>query len=218
MSVSKSYDVYEIDLSKPAEWVERRIIGDYIGVLKCDGKIYIKLDSQTNDPIPLHLTPIIKTREGSKFEKIYFYVPSGQSGECVIIVGRELGLEAQPFMSNIVKAFIYDKDENMINPATEETLNSFMQKKFMNKHKVLDIDLGTARTDEVIATNCSGFIILSRSANATFQIKLGANSDYLTQDDLKDHEGITEFELSDLIITNSAQSGESVKILAFVRE
>jgi len=87
-----------------------------------------------------------------------------------------------------------------------------------NDYEKLVIDLGVARTDEVIARNVHGFRILRRTAGAKFRIKMiDATKTPLDQDDLPDGGGLTEFEPTDLLLTNPAQSDYSLTIVVFKR-
>jgi len=99
----------------------------------------------------------------------------------------------------------------------ETTLIELLRGLLPNRHSKLVVDLSTARTDAVLITSAVGFKILSRSAGATFSLKLHIGSDYLTQADIADKEGIEVFAPSDLMMTNAAQVGLSVTILVLRR-
>jgi len=87
-----------------------------------------------------------------------------------------------------------------------------------NDYEKLNIDLGIARTDEVIASNVHGFRILRRTAGATFELKMiDATKDSLNQDDLPDGSGLIEFEPTDLLLTNTAQAGITLKLVVASR-
>jgi len=87
-----------------------------------------------------------------------------------------------------------------------------------NDYEKLDIDLGVARTDEIIATNVHGFRILRRTAGATFELKMiNATKTPLNQNDLPDGSGLTEFEPTNLLLTNVAQAGYSLTLVVFKR-
>jgi len=85
-----------------------------------------------------------------------------------------------------------------------------------NDYEKLNIDLGIARTDEVIASNVHGFRILRRTTDATFELKMiDATKTALNQDDLPDGSGLTEFKPTDLLLTNAAQTGKTLTIVVF---
>jgi len=87
-----------------------------------------------------------------------------------------------------------------------------------NDYEKLDIDLGVARTDEVIARNVHGFRILRRTEGAVFEIKMiDATKSPLTQDDIPDGSGLVEFEPADLLLSNPAQAGYTLTIVVFKR-
>jgi len=87
-----------------------------------------------------------------------------------------------------------------------------------NDYEKIEIDLGIARTDEVIATNVHGFRVLRRTEGAVFDIKMiDATRSPLNQDDIPDGGGLTEFQPTNLLLTNPAQSGYSLTIVVFKR-
>jgi len=87
-----------------------------------------------------------------------------------------------------------------------------------NDYEKLDIDLGVARTDEVIATNVHGFRVLRRTAGATFELKMiSAAKTPLNQNDIPDGGGLTGFEPTDLLLTNAAQTGYTLTLVVFKR-
>jgi len=87
-----------------------------------------------------------------------------------------------------------------------------------NDYEKLDIDLGVARTDEIIATNVHGFRVLRRTEGAKFELKMiDATKTPLDQDDIRDGGGLIEFEPTDLLLTNPAQTGYTLTIVVFKR-
>jgi len=87
-----------------------------------------------------------------------------------------------------------------------------------NDYEKLIVDLGIARTDEVIAKNVHGFRILRRTAGATFELKMiDATKSALDQDDIADGGGLIGFEPTDLLLTNTAQAGYTLTIVVFKR-
>jgi len=87
-----------------------------------------------------------------------------------------------------------------------------------NDYEKLDVDLGTARTNEVIARNVHGIRILRRTEGATFEIKMiDATKTPLNQDDLPDGSGLVGFEPTDLLLTNTAQPDRTLTLVVFKR-
>jgi len=87
-----------------------------------------------------------------------------------------------------------------------------------NDYEKITIDLGVARTDEIIAGNVHGFRILRRTAGAKFEIKMiDKTKTPLNQEDIPDGGGLTMFEPTDLLLTNPAQSGYTLTIIVFKR-
>jgi len=102
--------------------------------------------------------------------------------------------------------------------AKESTVLVLVRTQSANDYEKLVIDLGVARTDEVIASNVHGFRILRRTAGATFELKMiDATKTPLNQDDIKDGEGLTNFEPTNLLLTNIAQSGYTLELIVFKR-
>jgi hypothetical protein len=78
----------------------------------------------------------------------------------------------------------------------------------------LNIDLSTARTDQLIASSVIAFYILDASSGATYSIKLfSATKPALDQSVLPKGSGIERLAKANLYLTNTAQSGAYVKIL-----
>jgi len=87
-----------------------------------------------------------------------------------------------------------------------------------NDYEKMVVDLGTARTDEVIASKVHGFRILRRTAGATFELKMvDATKTPLDQDDIPDGGGLTDFEPTNLLLTNAEQAGKTLTIVVFRR-
>jgi len=87
-----------------------------------------------------------------------------------------------------------------------------------NDYEKIEVDLGVARVDEVVASSVHGFRILRRTAGATFEVKMvDAAKTPLNQDDIPDGGGLTEFEPTDLLLTNTAQAGYTLTLLVFRR-
>jgi len=103
-------------------------------------------------------------------------------------------------------------------PELLEKLTTLERTISANDYEKLDIDLGIARTDEVIASNVHGFRILRRTAGAVFEIKMiDATKSPLNQDDLPNGAGLTDFEPTNLLLSNPAQSGYTLTIVVFKR-
>jgi len=88
-----------------------------------------------------------------------------------------------------------------------------------NGYKVLSLDLGTARTDEKVAENVVGFTILDISSGATASLKLFSTSNdaIVVPDDLGPGDGISYLQGADLYVSNTAQSGATLKLIVLTR-
>jgi len=115
--------------------------------------------------------------------------------------------------------------EDGVGLAKETTLSSIsgivtvhMKTISANDYEKLNIDLGVARTDAVIASNVHGFRILRRTAGAVCEVKMiDATKTPLNQDDIPDGGGLVEFEPTDLLLTNPAQTGYTLTLVVFKR-
>jgi len=117
-----------------------------------------------------------------------------------------------------VRSIVIEKALREYGVAKESTLLVLIRTQSANDYEKLDIDLGVARTDEVIASNVHGFRILRRTAGATFELKMiDATKTPLNQDDIPDGGGLTGFEPTDLLLTNTAQTGYTLTIVVFKR-
>jgi len=86
---------------------------------------------------------------------------------------------------------------------------------FPNKAEKKEIDLSIARTDELIATKPISVQILSYTSGATFSLKFefkDGSTLTLTQDELSPGD-IIALMAEKLYLTNSAQSGHTLKLL-----
>ena len=99
----------------------------------------------------------------------------------------------------------------IVNPSSAEA--------YWNDYKVLNIDLGTARTDEPIADKVVQLIVLDRSTNASLDIKLISTDRDLINipSDLDVGGSISNAEPFSVYASNAAQSGEYVKLLVLRR-
>ena len=90
---------------------------------------------------------------------------------------------------------------------------------YWNDYSVLNVDLGTARTDEPIADKVVQLIVLDRSTNASLDIKLiSTDKDTINiPSDLDVGGAVSNTEPFSVYATNSAQSGEYVKLLVLRR-
>ena len=87
-----------------------------------------------------------------------------------------------------------------------------------NAYNVITIDLGTANTDTLIASNVIYLKILSASTGATYSIKLfSTTNDALDQTILPQGAEITGIDNANVYLTNTAQTGATLKILVFRR-
>jgi len=100
----------------------------------------------------------------------------------------------------------------------EPSCGVHMRTESANDYEKMVIDLGTARTDEVIAKSVHGFKVLRRTAGAVFEIKMiDATKTALNQDDIPDGGGLTEFEPTNLLLTNPTQAGYTLTLVVFKR-
>ena len=109
-------------------------------------------------------------------------------------------------------------DVGLSTRSSEATLTSLRNTVSANDYGKLTIDLGIARTDVVIATLVHGFRVMAYSTGAVFTLKLiDATKSGLTQADLPVGAEITDFEPTNLLLTNTAQAGLSLTLLVFRR-
>jgi len=85
--------------------------------------------------------------------------------------------------------------------------------RIMSDYEIITVDLSTERSDELLASNVQGLVVLSADAGATFSIKLfDKNHDAITETDLAAlNNMIADIEPCDVYISNSAQSGLTVR-------
>jgi len=108
--------------------------------------------------------------------------------------------------------------EDVVGLAKEATVATHMKTISANDYEKLDIDLGVARTNAVIASSVHGFRILRRTAGAVFELKMiDATKSPLTQDDIANGGGLVDFEPTNLLLTNPAQAGYTLTIVVFKR-
>jgi len=87
-----------------------------------------------------------------------------------------------------------------------------------NDYEKIVLDLGTARTDVVVATNVISLKILRFTTGAIFTIKfIDATKSGLTQEDLPIGAEIVNFMPTNVLLTNTAQTGLSLELLVFRR-
>ena len=93
------------------------------------------------------------------------------------------------------------------------------QKRLANDYRVITIDLGQARTDELVASNVVSFNVLAVDTGATASMKLFSTSNDAINvpSDLDAGDGIADLDGAELYITNTAQAGKSLKLLVFRR-
>ena len=111
--------------------------------------------------------------------------------------------------------------ENAINSASASITGAVDGLKYLlaNGYKVLTIDLGTANTDALIASNVVSLSVLSISSGASASIKLfsTSNDPIDIPGDLDVGDGIANLAGADVYLTNTAQSGDTLKLLVFTR-
>lgn len=88
-----------------------------------------------------------------------------------------------------------------------------------NDYDIIELDLSTERTDELIASNVVSFTILSVDSGATAQLKLiSTDKDPFTiPDDLDVGDSVSSAIPFDMYLTNTAQSGLTIKLVVFKR-
>ncbi len=83
-----------------------------------------------------------------------------------------------------------------------------------NDYKLLNIDLGTARTDALIIDNVISFCVADVSAGATYSLKLFSTaSDPIDQSIASKGFCVERLALAKIYLTNTAQSGYYLKLL-----
>jgi len=108
--------------------------------------------------------------------------------------------------------------QRIIREEVGKYVKTHMQTFSANDYEKMEIDLGVARTDEVIATKIHGFKIIRRSVDALFELKMiDATKTPLDQDDIPDGGGLTGFEPTNLLLTNTAQAGKTLTLVVFRR-
>jgi hypothetical protein len=84
-------------------------------------------------------------------------------------------------------------------------------------YNLLTIDLGVARTDVLIASNVIYLKVISATSGATYSIKLfDTTRPALDQSIIPVGSEITGIRRANVYLTNTAQSGYSLKILVFM--
>ena len=88
-----------------------------------------------------------------------------------------------------------------------------------NGYRVLTIDLSSANTDALIASDVVSLSVLSISSGASASIKLfsTSNDPIDIPGDLDVGDGIANLAGADVYLTNTAQSGDTLKLLVFTR-
>ncbi len=89
---------------------------------------------------------------------------------------------------------------------------------FANDYNPLTIDLGIARTDELIESNVIAFCVVDATSGATYSLKLfNTTKPAIDQSIAKPGFCLERLALANLYLTNSAQTGYVLKILVLKR-
>jgi hypothetical protein len=108
--------------------------------------------------------------------------------------------------------------EEVLRRVVREVLRDVILINYANDYDLLTIDLSTARTDVLIATNVISLYVVDASANATYSIKLfSTDRPALDQSVLPVGSGIERLERANVYLSNTAQSGAYLKLLILRR-
>jgi hypothetical protein len=106
----------------------------------------------------------------------------------------------------------------MMEDAIGLSRDSSVRVNYANDYDLLSIDLSTARTDALIATNVITLAIVSYTSGATFSIKMfNTSKPALNQSILTPGTVLERLEQASIYLTNTAQSGYTLNILVFKR-
>jgi hypothetical protein len=162
-------------------------------------KVYILID---DDNIPFRLSDLAGTSVEGR--RIRIRSESSEWGKVLVLI---LGREYRYFSSR--GRFVISGEAiglmNVLSPLSASNYN------------LLNIDLGVARTDQLIATNVISFKILeSTPATATYSIKLFSTANpALDQTILRPGTVVNYLRRANIYLTNSAQTGVTLSILIF---
>ena len=101
----------------------------------------------------------------------------------------------------------------------QQAISQLLYPNAPNGYRVLDIDLGTARTASLVADNVVSLTIADITPGATASIILFApdNDPIIVPNDLGVGSSITNIEPANLYVSNPAQTGSSLKLIVLTR-
>jgi len=174
------------------------VYGDvvYIDVTRTTAdRSFLWIGIEDLDLIQASLTNVIDIRPHFfKYIKIE-WSSVNDNKDLVLVVGREASLKIEP-----------PRDAYIVNYRDMSTV--------ANDYDLLVIDLSVARSDVLIASNVVSLAIISATSGATYSIKLfDTTKPALDQDVLKEGVTIERLNRAKVYLSNSAQSGASLKIL-----
>jgi len=180
--------------------VREVVVGDFIDLISYSGDISnVKVSFNNGEFVDITKALPCTT----PFNSIAIRNDGSSNVTLVLLIGREY---FKVFTTRAEVSLSYDrvglaKDSSVL-------LN------YANDYDLLTIDLSTARTDVLIATNVIALYVVDASSGATYSIKLfSTTKPALDQSLLPKGSGLERLNKANVYFTNTAQSGLYVKLL-----
>ena len=127
-----------------------------------------------------------------------------------LIIGREASLRLQPPQYMALA-------QDLAGLAKDATLQSLMSRLVATDYDLITLDLGTARTDSLVAQNVIAFCIADASPGSTYSIKLFSTAKTAIDQSIAGKGFCLErLARASIYVTNTAQSGSYLKLLVLM--
>jgi hypothetical protein len=191
--------------------VREVVVGDFIDLISFSGDISNVMISFNGGEF-IDITKALPCT--TQFQSIAIRNNSTEPVTLVLLIGREY---YRAYVTRAEVSLAYDR----VGLAKDLTLNNLINAvsiNYANDYDLLTIDLSTARTDELIATNVTALYVVDASAFATYSIKLfNTTKPALDQSVLRVGTGIERLDRASIYFSNPSQSGLYVKLLILKR-
>lgn len=171
--------------------VLRRKASEFV-VLRCDGEVFVKLNSENDMAIPVRYVRTVRYPLG--FDKI-FITNGSLGGLAVIFIGKPVGMSVEP---SVVSAVTVNPQLSVISPILSA-----------NVGEMLNFSLSSARSDVKIASNVVMLSVSYATYGASYAFKFGSvNNPPVT---LYSGEWILLSGV-DVFMSNTAQANRSLRL------